>query len=172
MKKNIVLTSAILLLAFAASAQKRDSFTVYLFLLEDCKITQAYTDRLIEIQAKYAGDSIGFVAFFPNPISNDSTVAGFREKYHLPFTCTVRQAAEKAGLLGITVTPEVALVNENTQKTLYQGRIDNMFERVGERRQVVTSFELEAALHAVRHCKEVPIPRTQPTGCFLPKRQR
>lgn len=171
MAQKIFLAVLALLLPLAASAQPRDSFTVYFFLLEDCKITQAYTDRIANIHGQYACDSIGFMGLFPNPLSDDSTVAAFQEKYQLPFACTARQAAEKAGALGISVTPEVALVNESTGATLYQGRIDNLFERLGERRRVVTSFELEAALHAVRNGWEVPIPRTQAVGCFLPKRR-
>lgn len=165
--------SAALALAchLAASAQPRDSFTVYFFLLEDCKITQAYTDRLAEIYAQYAGDSIGFVGHFPNPLSTDTTAAAFQAAYALPFPCTVSQSASLAASLGVTVTPEVVLFNETKRKTCYQGRIDNLYERVGERRRVVTSFELEAALHAVRHGREVPIPRTQAVGCFLPKQK-
>jgi hypothetical protein len=152
-----------------AQDSPRDSFTVYFFLLEDCKITQAYTDRIGEIYQQYHGDSIGFVGLFPNPISTDSSATAFREKYGLPFACTTLLAAETAEKMGVSVTPEVVLFNETKHKTLYQGRIDNLYERLGERRSVVTSFELEAALHAVRHFREVPIPRTRAVGCFLPK---
>lgn len=172
MKQLTTLTAIACLMQMAVSAQNRDSFTVYLFLLEDCKVTQAYTDRLAEIHHRYSGDSIGFVALFPNPISSDSTVPAFQQKHGLTFPCTVLQAAGKAHSLGITVTPEAALVNESTQELLYRGRIDNMFERLGERRRVVTSFELEAALHAVRLGAQVPVPRTRAVGCFLPGKQQ
>lgn len=171
MFKKMYFTAFTLLLGGAVLAQNRNRFTVYFFLLEDCKITQAYTDRIVEIHNQYAGDSIGFVALFPNPISSDSSAAAFREKYQIPFTCTVDKADWIADSLGITVTPEVAVINGSTNEMLYRGRIDNMYERVGERKRVVTSFELEAALHAIRNHKEVPIARTRATGCFLPKRR-
>lgn len=90
-----MLTAIACLMQMAVSAQDRDSFTVYLFLLEDCKVTQAYTDRLAEIHHRYSGDSIGFVALFPNPISSDSTVSAFQQKHGLAFPCTVLQPPGK-----------------------------------------------------------------------------
>jgi hypothetical protein len=158
------------LLSQAQSDASRDSFTVYFFLLEDCKITQAYTDKISDIWREYAGDSIGFSALFPNPVSGESSVAEFCSKYGLPFSCSREEASEKAHQFGVSVTPEVVLCNETRGEMLYRGRIDNMFEKIGERRRVVTSFELEAALHAVRNHLEVPVPRTRAVGCFLPGR--
>ena len=146
---------------------QRDSFTVYLFLLEDCKITQAYTDKMQELHREYAGDSIGFVGYFPNPVSEDSTILDFKNKYQLPFHCTRTGAYEKAKAFGVQITPEVVLYNETRQTVLYQGRIDNMYERVGQRRRVITSHELAAALHAVRNAQAIPIPRTLAVGCFF-----
>ncbi|MDX2136188.1 MAG: hypothetical protein SFV52_15490 [Saprospiraceae bacterium] len=145
-----------------------DSLTLYLFLLEDCKITQAYTDRLHDIYDRYNPQGIRFVGLFSNPISNDTTVAAFTAKYGIPFPCRIDDRAEKARALGVTVTPEVVLYDERNHAILYQGRIDNLYERVGQRRQVVTSFELEAALYAVTSGRPVPIPRTQAVGCYLP----
>ncbi len=145
-----------------------DSLTLYLFLLEDCKITQAYTDRLQDMHDRYDPKGVRFVGLFSNPISTDSTVAAFTAKYGIPFPCSIDVRSEMARILGVTVTPEVVLYDERNHAILYQGRIDNLYERVGQRRQVVTSFELEAALHAVTHQQPVPIPRTQAVGCYLP----
>jgi len=144
-----------------------DSFTVYFFLLEDCKITQAYTDKMQEIYREYAGDSIGFVGYFPNPVSEDSTIQDFKNKYQLPFNCTRTDAYAKAKGFGVQITPEVVLYNETRKTLLYQGRIDNMYERVGQRRRVVTSHELAAALYAIRNAQPVPIPKTNAIGCFF-----
>ncbi|MFN0014874.1 MAG: hypothetical protein ACKVU2_10035 [Saprospiraceae bacterium] len=144
-----------------------DTFSVFFFLLEDCKITQAYTDKMQHLVQEFAGDSIQFQGYFPNPISEDSTVHAFIQKHKLPFPCTREAAAGAARRFSVTVTPEVVVYNETRQTVVYQGRIDNLYERVGLRRQVVTSHELEAALYCIRHNKPVPIPRTNAVGCFL-----
>ncbi|MEQ1746000.1 MAG: redoxin domain-containing protein [Saprospiraceae bacterium] len=151
----------------AQASAPADTFSVFFFLLEDCKITQAYTDKMQHLYRKFAGDSIQFQGYFPNPISADSTVQAFVAKHKLPFPCTREVAATAAKRFGVTVTPEVVVYNETRQTVVYQGRIDNLYERVGLRRQVVTSHELEAALYCIRHNKPVPIPRTNAVGCFL-----
>jgi hypothetical protein len=165
------LFTLILLLFFSLrlfAQQQTDTLTVYLFLLEDCKITQAYTDRLHDIYNNYEKQGIQFVALFSNPLSSDTAIALFVDKYKFKIPCRLDAGGAKARALGVTITPEVVLYDERNQKTLYQGRIDNLYERVGQRRQVVTSFELEAALFAVTHHQPVPIPRTQAVGCILP----
>ncbi len=167
MRTLLTILMIALLPIMAKSMAPRDSFTVYLFLLEDCKITQAYADKMQSIHAEYAKDSIGFQGFFPNPISEDSSMQAFTQKYKIPFACTRTQAYARAKQLGVTVTPEVVVYNETRQKIVYQGRINNLYERVGQRRQVVTSHELEAALYCIRNSKPVPIPKTTAIGCFL-----
>jgi hypothetical protein len=67
----------------------------------------------------------------------------------------------------VTVTPEVVVFDETAGRVLYQGRIDNLFERVGKRRRVVTLHELKDALDAIRNNIPVPVARTTAVGCLL-----
>jgi len=145
----------------------QDSFTVYLFLLEDCRITQAYTDDLEGLYRKYSNDSIAFQGCFPNPISQDSTLAAFVKKYGLSFPCRIEGTYSLAKMLGVTVTPEVVVYNHSRMEVVYQGRISNLFEHIGKRRRVVTSLELRDALEAIIAHKPVPVPRTIAVGCLL-----
>lgn len=142
-------------------------YEVYLFLLEDCKITQAYTDELQKIYQAFACDSIRFTGFFPNPISEDSTMEAFIKKYELPFVCTREGAYELAKRFGVTVTPEVVVYDSTHQTVVYQGRIDNLFERVGQRRRIVTSHDLVSVLTSIQQNKPVKSSRTKAVGCFL-----
>ena len=146
---------------------KTDSFTVYYFLLEDCKISQAYTNRIAELYATYHCDSIGFVALFPNSISNDSTVLEFYQKHELPMLATKQAAYERAQQFAIEVTPEVVVYNESRQQIVYQGRIDNLFERIGQRRKVVNSHDLANALQQIQRGETIVVSRTKPVGCFF-----
>lgn len=144
-----------------------DSFTVCFFLLEDCMITQAYTDVLQSLYEEYANDSIGFWGGFPNPVSAEASMEAFVKKYGVPFICTIEGAAQRATAFGVSVTPEVVVFNETEARIVYQGRIDNLFERVGKRRRVVTLHELKDALDAVRANVAVPMARTTAVGCLL-----
>lgn len=170
MYKLIIILITLMAKGLAMNGQTNSSsntYQVYLFLLEDCKITQAYTDKLQYLHHTFAGDSIHFTGFFPNPISEDSTMQAFVEKYQLPFPCTRTGAYDQAKRFGVTVTPEVVVYNETRDSVYYQGRIDNLFERVGQRRQVVTSHELEAALHSIQNNKPIIKQRTKAVGCFI-----
>jgi hypothetical protein len=95
-------------------------------------------------------------------------VQAFVEKHQLPFACTRTGAYATAKRFGVSITPEVVIYHAGRDSVYYQGRIDNLFERIGQRRQVVTSHELEAALYCIQHNKTIPIPRTKAVGCFLP----
>jgi hypothetical protein len=159
------------LMGLTIKAQQPDTIGVYIFLLEDCNISQAYTHRLADLQRRFDKDSIRFVGLFPNPLSDEKSVRAFQKKHQILFSLSTKGAAERARELGATVTPEVVVVRESSQTVLYQGRIDNMFERVGKRRRVVTSHDLELALEAIRANREVPVSRTQPIGCFIPQQQ-
>lgn len=167
--KNMLLP-VLLLLAGVAPAQsdRPERFTVYFFLLEDCKISQAYTPTLKQLFSNYASDSIRFYGLFPNPISSKTSAEAFRQKYNLPFSCTTAQANAIARRFSVEVTPEVVVFENGIQQVLYQGRIDNLFERVGKRRKVVTARELEDALMAIQQRREPPKKRTQAVGCILP----
>lgn len=168
---RILFTAFGCLIGLASQAQSGDTIHVLIFLLEDCKISQAYTARLTTLHSRFGQDSIRFVGLFPNPVSEEESVRAFQEKYQLPFPLSKKDAKEIAWDFGVTVTPEVVVVRQSTKTVLYQGRIDNMFERVGKRRRVVTSNDLELALEAIRANRRVPVSRTQPIGCFLPQQQ-
>ncbi len=144
-----------------------DSFTVFLFLLEDCPITKAYTEEIKAIHETYAGGRIGFLGTFPNPITTDSSMGVFVARYGLPFPCIREEADVHARRFAVSVTPEVVVFDEARGQVVYQGRIDNLYERLGRRRPVVTQRELRDALDAVRQGKPVRTPRTSAVGCLL-----
>ena len=65
------------------------------------------------------------------------------------------------------VTPEVVVYDEDNEKVIYKGRIDNQFVRVGRRRQVLTSQELKDVLAALQNEESIEISSTDAIGCFI-----
>ncbi len=161
----------LLLFAFlgvsTSTRAQADSFTVFFFLLEDCPITKAYTEEIKAIHETYAGGRIGFLGTFPNPITTDSSMEAFVGRHGFPFPCTREEGYAYARRFSVSVTPEVVVFDEARGQVVYQGRIDNLYERLGRRRPVVTQRELREALDAVRHGKAVRTPRTSAIGCLL-----
>lgn len=143
-------------------------YSVHIFLLESCKITQAYTDELATLFRDYASDSITFTAWFANPTSTSATIAAFQESYGLPFRCALDSGAHRARQYGVTITPEAAVVETATQTLLYRGRINNLFVRVGQRRGAVTEHDLRSVLQALQQGSQLRPTFTSPIGCILP----
>lgn len=141
--------------------------TIYIFLLEDCVISQHYAPILNELYQEYASDSIQFVGIFPNRISSPKTIETFKATYAIPFELKYEHYQQTARKLAATVTPEVVVYDEKEESVLYKGRIDDQFVRVGRRRQVRRSFELEEVLEAIQNRKKIETEMTASIGCFI-----
>lgn len=138
---------------------------LYLFLSDECVITQYYIPTLNELATAY-GDKVDMVAIFPNFSSKPDKIKAFYDKYQLtiPHKTDYYKTLSKA--LGATITPEAILV-DGAGNTLYQGRIDNSYVQIGKRRRVVTAHELEDALSAITNDKEILTAETEAIGCFI-----
>lgn len=139
---------------------------VYVFLGETCPVSRHYTLTLRTLHAKYAAEDLAFIGVFPNALSTSTTIAAFKEKYLLPFPCLRDSAHTWVKRFGITVMPEVVVV-DSSNTAIYQGRIDNTFARVGKRRRVVTERDLADVLNALRNKKPPAFRKTQAIGCFI-----
>jgi peroxiredoxin len=147
------------------------SVTVYVFLAEDCPISQSATLELKSLFREYNSNRVEFTGVFANSASTEAGMAQFRQKYEIPFSLKFDAANRIMKSLGARVTPEVFVVQQASRRVLYKGRIDNSFARVGQRRQIVTAYELREALSAITGGRPVPVKETQAIGCFITPRQ-
>lgn len=142
-------------------------FTVYLFLGEECIISQQYTLLIKRLHQEYASEKITFVGLFPNPSSSLEKIAKFQEKYALPFPLKLDHLQRKMNEFSVAVTPEVVVFAEDEKKVLYQGRIDNTFFRVGKRRTITTTAELEEVLTGLQNGQPISPYKTDAVGCII-----
>ncbi len=140
---------------------------VYLFLGEECLISQYYTLPIKQLWQEYADEQVTFIGLFPNPSSSPEKMSAFKEKYQIPFSLAIDIQQEKMKAFDISVTPEVVVYDKRQQQVLYKGRIDNTYFRVGKRRTVTTTAELADVLAAIRMNKAPTIPATPAIGCFI-----
>ncbi len=142
------------------------NYRILFFLLEDCKITQAYIPTINELYSSYANDSIHFHGYFPSPSSNNESVNIFCKKYKLSFDTEMDPNQIKAQDYEIDVLPQVVVINPLNQ-VIYQGRIDNLFERIGKRRPRASSHELQDCLEKIKNAQPVIPQKTKAVGCAL-----
>lgn len=165
--KPLVLLS--LLSLFANLGPQKDDIQVYFFLGEECLISQYYTLTIRNLWQYYADERVTFVGLFPNPSSSPDKMASFKAKYQLSFQLLLDEQQQKMNTFGVQVTPEVVVYNKSKERILYQGRIDNTYFRVGKRRSVTTTSELEDVLKAIHSGSPIAVQTTQPVGCFITK---
>lgn len=154
-------------LAAAENSPRPDSVTVYLFLGEECIISQYFTQQLNELHAEFSNEKLAFVGLFPNPSSKPKKITAFRQKYGLAFPLKLDPLQKKMDAFGVNVTPEAVVFNHATGEVAYQGRIDNTFFRVGKRRTVTTTSDLRDALQLLAEGKKINTPKTAAIGCVI-----
>ncbi|GAA4354435.1 hypothetical protein GCM10023185_16280 [Hymenobacter saemangeumensis] len=141
--------------------------TVYVFLAETCPISQAATLPLRELHSRYAGQGVRFVGVFPDKEASPASLRSFAQTYQLPFVLQADPGQRLTRRLRARVTPEAVVVAADGRRVLYQGRLDDSFARLGQRRTVVQHHELADALAAVMAGNPVAVPRTDAVGCFI-----
>ena len=173
----ILFSGALLFLAMQRAANEKSAagagasgVTVYIFLAEECPVSQSATLALKELYHKYAGGRIAFAGVFANASSTAESVAQFRQKYEMPFPLQWDDENRLLHLLGARVTPEAFVLDHSTWRVLYRGRIDDSFAGLGQRRQVITAHELQDALDALTTGRPIAVKETQALGCFITPR--
>lgn len=161
------LLATLFILPQAYAAEGEPQYRVYVFLSEECVISQSYALELRQLHQEYGASQFEFVGVFSNPASNPSKMAAFKEKYDFPFSFQHDRRQEIMDRFGVAFTPEVVVLDVSTDVVLYQGRIDNTFYRVGRRRRVTTTSELTDVLTALRSGEEVPVSSTPTVGCII-----
>lgn len=153
--------------AFTALGKPAEKLTVYVFLSENCPISQFYTLTLKELHREFSGEDLEFTGVFPNATSTPETVAEFKTRYELPFKLQPDPEQKLTKLLKATITPEVIVKNEATGAIVYQGRIDDSYYRVGKRRAVAKEPDLKNALQELKNHQTVSKPATAAVGCYI-----
>jgi thiol-disulfide isomerase/thioredoxin len=167
MKPKITLFVLLAVFFLTSSTPLKDLHLVYVFLGEECTIAQDYTPKLRELHDQYAGKEVQFVGIFPNNYSTTESMKAFKEEHQLPFSVELDKAHLKVYKFKIKYTPEIVVYNVKDQKVVYQGRIDNSYFGLGQKRAVTTTSELADVLQSITEKKDTEFESKRPVGCFL-----
>ncbi len=145
-----------------------DSLTVYVFLHDDCLISQFYTLELTRLYNTYHTQKVGFVGYFPNSTSTSEQIDSFANDYKITFPLLPDYTKELTRKFGITVTPEVAVWDHRSNQMIYRGRIDDSYVRVGKRKTHPQNRDLEKSIDSwLLHQNVETLVQTQAIGCFI-----
>ncbi len=145
-----------------------DSLTVYVFLLDECLISQFYTPELSRLNIAYQDKAVGFIGFFPSTASSDEDIDAFGKNYQMNFPLKSDHEKELVGRFKISVTPEVAVWDHRIDRLIYRGRIDDSYVRVGKRKLHPKNRDLEDIINRwIDGNTSEELVETQAIGCFI-----
>jgi thiol-disulfide isomerase/thioredoxin len=146
-------------------AKARGRVLVLVFVRTDCPVSNRYAP-LIQQMSRQFGRDASFRLVFPDKGESPEKISNFlREyKYELGAIRDVDHALVKA--TQAKVTPEAAVFDAHGT-LIYHGRIDNLYEHIGQARRAATTHELADAIEAARLGKNPAVPSMDGVGCFI-----
>lgn len=147
------------------SETEKSTLDIYFFVAETCPICQYYTAKINQIASEHPDYNV--ILVFPNALSSEETMAKFKKKYKLDVEMRLDSEHELVQKFGATVTPEVVVYDANADSVYYQGRIDDNYARVGQRKLQVQSDDLVDALNAITNNTPITTAKTTPVGCYI-----
>jgi len=145
-----------------------DSLTVYVFLEDECLISQYYTNELTRLYDKYGKNHVGFVGYFPSQTTGPEEIAAFANQFKLAFPLFPDPDKDWTKKFDIKITPEVSVFDHRTDRNIYKGRIDDSYVRVGKRKLHPQAHDLEDIIKAWQ-LNQTPdsLVQTEAIGCFI-----
>lgn len=141
--------------------------TVLMFIAVDCPISNRYAPEMSRIQSSYAPKGVSFIRVY---VDDSVELADIRQHgldFKLAFPAILDGKHTLVKALGMTVTPEVAVVTKDgTLK--YRGRITDMYAEHGRVKDNEIRQDLRVALDEVLAGKTVTTPFTTAIGCGIP----
>jgi thiol-disulfide isomerase/thioredoxin len=146
-------------------AQGRGKVLVLVFVRTDCPISNRYAPLLQEMSKKY-GQQASFRLVFPDQIESIDKIQHYLQEYNyqLPAIRDLDHALVKKTMA--KATPEAAVFDAKGQ-LVYHGRIDNLYEHIGQSRRAATTHELAEAIEAASKGLSPPVSTTEAVGCFI-----
>lgn len=152
-----------------ADHKKAKGFIV-VFTCNHCPFSQAYEDRIIELDKKYASKGYPVIAINPNDVtrSPEDSYAKMQERakeksFTFPYLYDETQQIAKT--YGATRTPHVYVLKKTAKgnEVAYLGAIDDNYEDA----KAVTEKYVEAAVDALLANKTVAKTSTKAIGCTI-----
>jgi mono/diheme cytochrome c family protein len=135
------------------------------FVDSDCPLAQKYMPVLDRLERQYREKGVQFVAVNSGPHDTVVAMAAQAVEFGVEFPFVKDSDCRVADALGVTRTPEVAVL-DGKRVLRYRGRIDDRY-RTGGQRKEPTRNDLAEALDAVLAGKPVEPATTPVDGCVI-----
>jgi thiol-disulfide isomerase/thioredoxin len=145
----------------------RGKVVVLIFVRTDCPISNRYAPVIQQISGQHQ-DKVSFFLVYPSKRETPNLIRKYDQEFGFgprftalrdPQHILVKQSQAQ-------VTPEAAVFNAS-QRLIYHGRIDNLYEDFGHSRRTATTHELADAIEAAMAGKTLTGKPTPAVGCYI-----
>ena len=138
-----------------------------IFVSSDCPISARYSPEINRIVHDYQPKGVHAWLVYAEPKVTDATVRANVREYHagLAVTTVIDTGFRLTDAVGASVTPEAAIYTPAGRA--YRGRIDDLYEVIGQSRRTADHHDLRDALDAVLAGRPVTTAVTKAIGCFI-----
>jgi len=141
--------------------------SVLFFVMTDCPIANAYAPEIQSLIDDHAEDPLDFYLVYVDPQATAEALREHGRAYGYSATVLVDAGQLLARRLGVTRTPEAAVITSGGALS-YRGRIDDRYRELARRRPQATHRDLREHLRALLDGQAPDPVRTEAVGCFLP----
>ncbi|MDB5350021.1 MAG: Peroxiredoxin [Planctomycetota bacterium] len=141
---------------------------VLVFCSSECPISNGYSPTLNALTSRFPGEKMTMLGLFVDPDLSDEAIGTHAKEYLLTFPSASDRAGRLSKTLGIKVTPEVIVIDDQ-DRIRYRGRIDDQYAARGKQNANPVSHELRDAIEAVLAGRQVKRPHVPAVGCPLPE---
>ncbi len=142
--------------------------TVLMFVAVDCPISNRYAPEYVRIIDAYSPKGVAFVRVYLDDSIPKEDIVKHGKDFKLSTPAFLDPKLSVVKLLGITVTPEMAVLGPNG-RMLYRGRLNDLFADHGRLREGNVRQDLRVALDEILAGKPVSMPFTTAIGCGIPE---
>jgi len=137
---------------------------VLVFLSTECPIANSNIPTLNGLHDRFSPRGVELFGVVSDPFTTRAEATAHYRDYKVRFPVLLDASAQLRDALRPSHVPE-AFVFDGDGKLVYRGAVDNAWEEVGKRRQVVTRHFLADTLERLIARQPPELNRTQPVGC-------
>ena len=147
--------------------KKKADRTIYFFLSPDCPLSQNYSVQIKQI-AEILLPTENLLLIIPSEFYSKKEIEAFLMKYQMSqINCLLDPEKKLINRFEVSVSPEVVLYDNQNNRKVFQGKIDNWIEELGVKRREASEHYLKSALLAHRERQDLEFQYIRPIGCYI-----
>lgn len=140
--------------------------SVVIFITTDCPVANSYQPTLSRLSKQFGDLGVSFFLVHPSNRISTEAASKHAKEFNIQLPIVLDPAQIIARRLNAKVTPEAFVIDEDG-KTVYRGRIDDLYAGFGKKRREPTRHDLRDAISQSLAGQPIASPRTDAIGCII-----